>query len=76
MDMVKGKVAIVTGAISGIGRACFEMLTKDGAKVVGVSRTQSKLDDALAPVKQASGKGAVMRINLDASFYLVRAIIP
>ena len=34
-----GKVAIVTGASSGIGRACSKALAEDGAQVVMVSRS-------------------------------------
>ena len=34
MDRVKGKVAIVTGAAGGLGRAESLLLAKEGAKVV------------------------------------------
>ena len=34
MDRVKGKVAIVTGAASGIGLATAEVLAQEGAQVV------------------------------------------
>lgn len=35
-----GKIAIVTGASRGIGRACAEVLLREGATVVGCSREQ------------------------------------
>jgi short-subunit dehydrogenase len=40
---IKGKVAIVTGASSGIGLATAQILTKNGAKVVLAARSLSKL---------------------------------
>jgi short-subunit dehydrogenase len=41
---IKGKVVIVTGASSGIGLATAKLLTKNGAKVVLVSRSREKLE--------------------------------
>jgi NAD(P)-dependent dehydrogenase (short-subunit alcohol dehydrogenase family) len=46
-----GKVAIVTGASSGMGLAAAQQLAKEGAKVVLVARTQSKLDAAVEDIK-------------------------
>jgi cation diffusion facilitator CzcD-associated flavoprotein CzcO len=47
----EGKVAIVTGASSGIGLATAQQLAREGAKVVMVARTQSKLDAAVDSIK-------------------------
>jgi NAD(P)-dependent dehydrogenase (short-subunit alcohol dehydrogenase family) len=46
-----GKVAIVTGASSGMGLAAAQQLAKEGAKVVMVARTQSKLDAAVEDIE-------------------------
>ena len=59
-----GKVAIVTGASTGIGRATFEMFGRAGAKVVGAARTQSKLDEALRAVREQGGEGIVVAGDL------------
>jgi NAD(P)-dependent dehydrogenase (short-subunit alcohol dehydrogenase family) len=41
---VRDKVAIVTGASSGIGRAAARLLTQDGARVALVARSTDKLE--------------------------------
>ena len=64
MGRLKGKVAMVTGAGSGIGRACMALFSQQGATVFGVSRTQSNLDETLALVKKEGGEGAVFSADL------------
>lgn len=44
MNKLNGKVAIVTGATSGIGLATAKVYLKEGAKVVLTGRSQEKLD--------------------------------
>jgi NAD(P)-dependent dehydrogenase (short-subunit alcohol dehydrogenase family) len=60
-----GKVAVITGASSGIGRATMEALGREGAKVVGTARTESKLQEALGNVQSAGGEGIVVPADLE-----------
>jgi len=64
MGRLQDKVAIVTGAGSGIGRACMELFAREGAKVVGCSRTQKNLDETLANVERDGGEGFVVAADL------------
>ncbi|MBR2532459.1 MAG: SDR family oxidoreductase [Lachnospiraceae bacterium] len=43
MSRFEGKVAVVTGAGQGVGLACAKKFVAEGATVVGVGRTESKL---------------------------------
>jgi NADP-dependent 3-hydroxy acid dehydrogenase YdfG len=43
-DRLRGKVALVTGASSGIGEAAAKALAAQGANVVLTARRQSELD--------------------------------
>ncbi|MEO8934444.1 MAG: SDR family NAD(P)-dependent oxidoreductase, partial [Xanthomarina sp.] len=42
---ISSKIAIVTGASSGLGAAISNVLIKNGATVYGVSRSEDKLHD-------------------------------
>ena len=44
MNILQNKVAIVTGASSGIGRATAKLFTQEGAKVIVAARRQHELD--------------------------------
>ncbi|HMM76755.1 MAG TPA: SDR family oxidoreductase [Gammaproteobacteria bacterium] len=64
VDRVKDKIAVITGAGTGIGRACMTLFAREGATVVGVSRTQKNLDEALVEVHALGGRGTVLAKDL------------
>jgi len=55
MDRVKGKVALVTGAASGIGRASAQLLAREGAIVVASDVQVDAGRDCAAKIKQEGG---------------------
>ena len=64
MGRMSGKVTIVTGAGTGVGRACMKVFAAEGATVVGVSRTQANLDESMKQVKAVRGEGVVVAADL------------
>ena len=49
---LKNKIALVTGAGKGIGKACAIALAQAGAKVIIISRTKSDLDKVSKIIKK------------------------
>ena len=62
-DVLKGRIALVTGASSGIGAAVAESLSRAGAKVAITARRQARLD-ALAQAVSNQG-GEVLSLPAD-----------
>jgi NAD(P)-dependent dehydrogenase (short-subunit alcohol dehydrogenase family) len=57
---VKDKVAFVTGAGSGIGRAAAELLGREGAKVALVARDEADLRDVESAVRRSGGEALTL----------------
>jgi NAD(P)-dependent dehydrogenase (short-subunit alcohol dehydrogenase family) len=64
MDLrLDGKVALVTGASRGIGRATAEALAAAGARVVLSSRKQADLDEAVEGIAASGGDALAVAAN-------------
>jgi NAD(P)-dependent dehydrogenase (short-subunit alcohol dehydrogenase family) len=59
-----GKVALVTGAGSGIGKAAALRMGAAGARVAALSRTLSEVEQAAAEIRQASGDAFAIRADV------------
>jgi len=60
-----GKVAIVTGGGSGIGKETARMMAAEGAKVVVAGRRQPGLDDAVAEIKRTGGQAVPYLVDME-----------
>src|ERR1700742_4373525 len=59
-----GKVALVTGASSGIGRAAALELARRGAKVVVAARRKDELDHLVQEIAAAQGEAAAIKVDV------------
>jgi len=61
---LSGRVALVTGASQGIGRACALRLAKDGATVAVAARSQEKLNDVVKEINAAGGNSSAFAMDV------------
>jgi NAD(P)-dependent dehydrogenase (short-subunit alcohol dehydrogenase family) len=62
---LEGKRALISGSSAGIGYAIAEKLALEGASVIINGRTQQRVDQAVARLKQAGGRGRAEAIAAD-----------
>ena len=64
MSSLNGRIALVTGASQGIGRACAVALATAGATVVLAARNESKLAEVQAEIEAAGGTAAAFALDV------------
>ncbi|ABF39270.1 3-oxoacyl-[acyl-carrier-protein] reductase [Candidatus Koribacter versatilis Ellin345] len=64
MSGVQGRVALITGASQGIGRACALALGEAGATVALAARNREKLDEVAAQITNAGGQASVFPLDV------------
>jgi 3-oxoacyl-[acyl-carrier protein] reductase len=62
---LSGRVAVVTGASQGIGRACAVELARHGASLALMARNQQKLDEVTQEISAAGGKARAVVVDIE-----------
>src|SRR5690242_5984052 len=61
---LSGRVALVTGASQGIGRACAMRLSQSGAILALAARNQEKLQELVRELEAAGSKAAAFALDV------------
>lgn len=61
---LSGRVALVTGASQGIGRACAMELAACGASVALAARNREKLEEVAREIQAKSGRAAIFAVDV------------
>jgi NAD(P)-dependent dehydrogenase (short-subunit alcohol dehydrogenase family) len=69
-----GKVALITGAGSGIGRASALLLAQEGAKIAALGRTESQLKEAVTEIQRNDGEAIPLLADVSQPDQMQRAI--
>jgi NADP-dependent 3-hydroxy acid dehydrogenase YdfG len=64
MGKLDGKVAVITGGSSGIGKALAQQMTAEGASVALCGRKQSALDEVVQSITSKGGKAFARTIDV------------
>lgn len=64
LNALEGKVALITGAGSGIGRATANLFAKNGASVTVVDVVPDRVSQVVAEIKSSGGSAAGMVVDL------------
>jgi NAD(P)-dependent dehydrogenase (short-subunit alcohol dehydrogenase family) len=73
LDM-NNKVALITGASSGIGRATAELFAARGAKVVVAARRQDELDSLVAGIEARGGTATAIQTDVSVASDVERMV--
>jgi len=73
MDL-QGKVALVTGAGSGIGRAAAVLFAREGARVGVLSRTEDEIQATVHEIEQSGGQAIPLLADISDALQTQRAV--
>ena len=71
---LKGKVAIITGAGSGLGKAAAQLFAKEGAKVVVAANREKEGEQTVRSIKAASGEAIFVKVDVTTAADVEKAV--
>src|SRR3981189_556624 len=74
MGLIGGKVALVTGAGTGIGRESAILLAREGATVVLTGRRIGPLEEVVAEIKKQGGNAIGRPVDIESRDAILAAV--
>ena len=74
MGLIDGKVALVTGAGTGIGRESAILLAREGATVILTGRRIGPLEEVVAEIKKQGGKAISRSLDIESRAAIFEAV--
>lgn len=71
---LKDRVALITGAGSGIGKAAALRLAKEGARIGALGRTEDELKETVRQIKRAKGQAIALTADISQPEEMLRAV--
>lgn len=71
---LEGKVALITGAGSGIGKAAALLLAKEGAKIGALSRSADDVGETIEQIEQSNGEAIALVADISKADQMEKAV--
>jgi NAD(P)-dependent dehydrogenase (short-subunit alcohol dehydrogenase family) len=71
---LKDRVALITGAGSGIGKAAALLLAKEGARIGALGRTEEELKETVEEIRKMKGQAIILTADISQPAEMQRAV--